>query len=247
MSMNSAMDKNPSKASAKTGSGQRILVVEDEKDIADLIQFHLEEEGYNSTISFNGIDAWNKVEKHIPDLIILDIMLPGMNGLDFCKNVKSKYNVPVIVVTARSGETDAVLALELGADDYVRKPFSPRELMARVRTQLRKHSDSSDLQDGNLSCGKIEMDTSGHTVKIDSKSIDLTLIEFRLLKLFLENPDIAFSRDKLLDRIWGRDIYISDRAVDVNIKRLREKLESEKERLETVRGIGYRFRGDLRN
>jgi len=225
-------------------AGLRILVVEDEEDICNLIRFNLEEEGFIVSVSLNGLDAWNKVERSLPDVIVLDLMLPGMNGLDFCKKVKNKYDVPIIMVTARSGETDAVLALELGADDYVRKPFSPRELVARVRAVLRRKGLVREKREGNLCIGNITIDTAAHRVTVESELVDLTLIEYKLLKLFMENPDIAFTRDRLLDRVWGRDVYVSDRAVDVNIKRLREKLLSEKERLETVRGIGYRFRGN---
>lgn len=228
-----------------TSEGLRALVVEDEEDISNLIRFTLEEEGFLVSSSFNGIDAWNKVERHLPDIIILDLMIPGLNGLDLCKKVKARYEVPIIMVTARSGETDAVLALELGADDYVRKPFSPRELVARIRAVLRRKGTLKESREGNLTIGSIIMDTAAHRVTVQDELVDLTLIEYKLLKLFMENPDIAFTRDRLLDRVWGRDVYVSDRAVDVNIKRLREKLTIEKNRLETVRGVGYRFRGNL--
>ncbi len=232
---------------AQTLNGYRILVVDDEADICDIIRYNLEEEGFLVTVSENGIDAWNRLERSLPDAIILDLMLPGINGLDFCKKVKAKYDVPVIMLTARSGETDAVLGLEIGADDYVRKPFSPRELIARLRAILRRHSkpgqEGSSLS-GNLQIGLITMDTAAHRVLVNNELADLTLIEYKLLKLFMENPEIAFTRDRLLDRVWGRDVYVSDRTVDVNIKRLREKLAGEKGRLETVRGVGYRFRGE---
>lgn len=237
--------QRPMKEERNPAAGLRALVIEDEVDIADLIKYNLEDEGFLVSVSGNGIDAWNKVERHLPDIIILDLMLPGVNGLDLCKKIKSKYDVPIIMVTARAGETDAVLALELGADDYVRKPFSPRELVARIRAVLRRRGiDNDSSREGNLNIGDVSMDTAAHRATLGKELIDLTLIEYRILKLFMENPDIAFSRDRLLDRVWGRDVYVSDRAVDVNIKRLREKLGSEKDRLETVRGIGYRFRGN---
>ncbi|MEQ8351133.1 MAG: response regulator [Leptospiraceae bacterium] len=225
--------------------GLRILVVDDEEDICDLIRFNLEEEGYVVSVSNNGMDALNKVDRNLPDAIILDLMIPGISGMELCKKIKSKYDVPILMVTARAGETDAVLGLEMGADDYIRKPFSPRELMARLKAVLRRlGAVVEDAQSGNMIIGQIQMNTAAHRVVIGDKPVDLTLIEYKLLKLFMENPDIAFSRDRLLDRVWGRDVYVSDRAVDVNIKRLREKLLDEKQRLETVRGVGYRFRGE---
>ena len=225
--------------------GLRILVVDDEEDICDLIRFNLEEEGYVVSVSNNGMDALNKVDRNLPDAIILDLMIPGISGMELCKKIKSKFDVPILMVTARAGETDAVLGLEMGADDYIRKPFSPRELTARLKAVLRRRGVApEDGQGGSMAIGEIQMNTAAHRVSIAGKPVDLTLIEYKLLKLFMENPDIAFSRDRLLDRVWGRDVYVSDRAVDVNIKRLREKLLDEKQRLETVRGVGYRFRGD---
>ncbi|MCB1165740.1 MAG: response regulator transcription factor [Leptospiraceae bacterium] len=225
--------------------GLRILVVDDEEDICDLIRFNLEEEGYVVSVSQNGMDALNKVERNLPDAIILDLMIPGISGMDLCKKIKSRYDIPILMVTARAGETDAVLGLEMGADDYIRKPFSPRELTARLKAVLRRRGGpGDDSQGGSMAIGGIQMNTAAHRVTIGAQPVDLTLIEYKLLKLFMENPDIAFSRDRLLDRVWGRDVYVSDRAVDVNIKRLREKLLDEKQRLETVRGVGYRFRGD---
>ena len=246
------LEKGASSVPASTGgkdshtlNGYRILVVDDEADICDIIRYNLEEEGFLVTVSENGIDAWNRLERSLPDAIILDLMLPGINGLDFCKKVKAKYDVPVIMLTARSGETDAVLGLEIGAYDYVRKPFSPRELIARLRAILRRHAKPTvESHGGNLLIGSITMDTAAHRVLVNSELADLTLIEYKLLRLFMENPEIAFTRDRLLDRVWGRDVYVSDRTVDVNIKRLREKLGPEKGRLETVRGVGYRFRGE---
>lgn len=235
---------NPEKTETAAPSGIRILVVDDEEDILNIIRFNLEEEGFIVSTSDNGLDAWNKVERSLPDAIVLDLMIPGMNGMDLCKKIKSKYNVPILMVTARAGETDAVLGLELGADDYIRKPFSPRELIARLRVVLRRHSTSTESLEGSLSIGDLHMNKAAHRVTLKGKPVDLTLIEYKLLKLFMENPDIAFTRDRLLDRVWGRDVYVSDRTVDVNIKRLREKLGEERERLETVRGIGYRFRAD---
>lgn len=220
-----------------------VLVVDDEEDICEMIRFNLEEDGFKVAVSHNGLDAWNRVERNLPDAIILDLMLPGINGVDFCRKVKERYDVPILIVTARSGETDAVLCLEMGADDYIRKPFSPRELIARVRAVLRRQLPTKEDRAGNLQVGTLLMDTAAHRVSVSGKSADLTLIEYKLLRLFMENPDIAFARDRLLDRVWGSDVFVSDRTIDVNIKRLREKLGAERERLETVRGVGYRFRG----
>ncbi|MBX7058843.1 MAG: response regulator [Leptospirales bacterium] len=240
--MSTAEPRSPARPDARTLNGYRILVVDDEIDICNIIRYNLEEEGFLVTVSENGIDAWNRLERSLPDAIILDLMLPGINGLDFCKKVKARYDVPIIMLTARSGETDAVLGLEIGADDYVRKPFSPRELIARLRAVLRRRQAVAESRSGALEIGTIQMDTAAHRVMVRGELADLTLIEYKLLKLFMENPEIAFTRDRLLDRVWGRDVYVSDRTVDVNIKRLREKLGDEKERLETVRGVGYRFR-----
>ncbi|MDF3818475.1 response regulator transcription factor [Leptospira sp. 96542] len=221
----------------------KILVVDDEEDIAGLIQFHLEEEGFQVEVCHNGMEVLPRLEKHLPDGIILDLMLPGIGGMDLCKRIKEKYpHIPILMVTAKTGETDVVLGLELGADDYIKKPFNIRELVARVRTVTRRNSEPNAENIGTISTGKIQINPTAHKVYVDGSEIDLTLIEFKLLQLFAGNPGVAFSRDKLLDRIWGKDVFVTDRTVDVNIKRLRDKLLSEKERLETIRGVGYRFR-----
>ncbi|MCB1158084.1 MAG: response regulator transcription factor [Leptospiraceae bacterium] len=218
-----------------------VLLVEDEEDIAELIRFHLEEEGFQVTVCHNGLEVLPRIQKNMPGLVILDLMLPGIGGVDLCKKIREKYTMPIVMVTARTGETDAVLGLELGADDYVRKPFSIRELMARIRSVIRRYNDKEEAVEGNISIGKIDLNAAAHRVFIDGQKVELTLIEYKILHLFMSNPGVAFTRDKLLDKIWGHDTYITDRAVDVHIKRLRDKLLCEKEKLETVRGIGYRF------
>ena len=225
-------------------NGYNILIVEDEEDISELIKFHLEEDGFTVSVANNGMEVMPKIQKNTPDLVILDLMLPGIGGMDLCKMIKKKYSMPIVMVTAKSGETDAVLGLELGADDYIRKPFNIREVIARIRSVLRRSFEKTE-QDGtqqkSLTIGKIHLDHSAHKVFIENQEIDLTVIEYNILYHFMSNPGIALSRDKLLDKIWGHDIYVTDRTVDVNIKRLRDKLLTEKERLHTVRGIGYRF------
>lgn len=227
----------------KNLNGYKVLVVDDEEDIADLIKFNLEEEGFQASTCHNGMEVLPRLEKNLPDLIILDIMLPGIGGIDLCRKIKEKYNVSIIMVTAKTGETDAVLGLELGADDYVRKPFSPRELMARVRSVIRRYKEknSESIIEPNITIGNIFLNAKAHKVYVDNNEIDLTLLEYNLLYLFLSNPGVALTREKLLDKVWGKDIYVTDRTVDVNIKRLRDKLLTEKNRLETIRGIGYRF------
>jgi two-component system OmpR family response regulator len=224
-------------------NGLKVLVVDDEEDILELIKFNLEEEGFQVSSCKNGLEVLPKIEKNLPDIIILDIMLPGIGGIELCKRIKDKYIIPIIMVTAKTGETDAVLGLEFGADDYVRKPFSPRELMARVRSVLRRYIPVSDdnKATGSITIGKIYLNNRAHKVFVDGMEADLTLLEYKILNLFMTNVGIALTREKLLDKIWGHDIFVTDRAVDVNIKRLRDKLGTEKARLETIRGIGYRF------
>lgn len=230
--------------SKSKASNFKILVVDDEEDIADLIKVNLEGEGYKVDTCHNGLEVLNKVERSQPNLIILDLMLPGVGGMDLCKKIKEIYShIPVIMVTAKTGETDVVLGLELGADDYIKKPFSIRELTARVRTALRRANLQEELDKMvSITHGKIHLNATAHKVYVDEKEIELTLIEYKILYLFMSNPGVAFSRDKLLDRIWGKDVFVTDRTVDVNIKRLRDKLLDEKEKLETIRGIGYRFK-----
>ncbi|WCL48960.1 response regulator [Leptospira sp. GIMC2001] len=221
----------------------KVLVVDDEEDIADLIKVNLETEGYSIDVCHNGLEVLSRVEKNQPDIIILDLMLPGIGGMDLCKKIKEKWNIPVIMVTAKTGETDVVLGLELGADDYIKKPFSTRELTARVRTVIRRAANKEDLEKmENIAIGKISLNATAHKVYVENQEIELTLIEYKLLYLFMSNPGVALSRDKLLDRVWGKDVFVTDRTVDVNIKRLRDKLLTEKDKLETIRGIGYRFR-----
>lgn len=228
-------------ASHQDHKGQRVLVVDDEEDICDIVRLQLEEHGFIVQVAHNGLEGWQKLERQLPDAVILDVMLPGLSGIDFCKKIKSKYDIPVLMISARSEETDAVVGLEVGADDYIRKPFSPRELLARVRAVMRRQAQKESAE--ILSTGRIQIDTTAHRATVDGAVIDLTPLEYDLLLLFLENPDVAFSRDRLLDRVWGRTVYVSDRTIDVNMKRLREKLGSEKFRIETVRGVGYRFNG----
>ncbi|NCN10574.1 MAG: response regulator transcription factor [Leptospira sp.] len=221
----------------------KVLVVDDEEDIADLIKVNLESEGYQIEVSHNGLDVLPRIEKNQPELIILDLMLPGIGGMDLCKKIKEKYKIPVIMVTAKTSETDVVLGLELGADDYIKKPFSTRELTARVRSVLRRSNSNEELENMvSITIGKIHLNATAHKVYIEENEIELTLIEYKILYLFMSNPGVAFSRDKLLDRVWGKDVFVTDRTVDVNIKRLRDKLLTEKDKLETIRGIGYRLR-----
>lgn len=228
-------------SSGVPANGLNVLVVDDEEDIVDLIKFNLEEEGFQVVTCKNGLEVLPRIEKNSPDLIILDVMLPGIGGIDLCKKIKDKYTTPIIMVTAKTGETDAVLGLEFGADDYVRKPFSPRELMARVRSVLRRYSPLEENKSSSITIGKVYLNSIAHKVYVDNQEIELTLLEYKILFLFMSNPGVALTRDKLLDKIWGHDIFVTDRAVDVNIKRLRDKLGEEKNRLETVRGVGYRF------
>ena len=225
---------------------KQILVVEDEEDILELVCFNLKKEGYQVRGVTSGEEALQEVERQIPSLIILDLMLPGADGFDVCKSLRSDSRtkaVPVIMLTARSEEADIVIGLELGADDYLTKPFSPRELIARVRAILRRlkvdDSDHETLQRVH----DIEINVQRHEVIISGKPVNLTSTEFRVLRLLAGRPGWVFTRDQIVGAVHDQEYAVTDRSVDVMIVGLRRKLGSSGQYIETVRGVGYRMKG----
>ncbi len=221
-----------------------ILVVEDDTDILEMILYNLKNEGYKTTPALSGEKALEQIKISFPDLIILDIMLPGIDGLDVCKKLKTKEetaNIPVIMLTAKSQEADKVLGLELGADDYMTKPFSPKELMARIKAVLRrgKKAPSSTQR---IVTGNLVIDNQQHKVLVSEKEIALTLTEFKLLSCLAQNPGILLTRDKILSLVFGYDSKSYSRTIDSHIKSLRKKLGPAQSKIETIRGLGYRFK-----
>lgn len=228
---------------------EKILVIDDEKAIADIIKFNLEKEGYIVATAYDGEEGVQAVEKFLPDLVILDIMMPKKDGFQVLKEIRMKYKFPVIMLTAKEEEVDKVLGLELGADDYITKPFSMRELTARVKANLRRvnYSNSSNSEDSNsiITSGDLIIDLNKFEVKKSGKVIDLTLREFELLKFLATRANQVFSREQLLEEVWGYEYYGDIRTVDVTIRRLREKIEDcdgEFKYIITKRGVGYYFR-----
>ena len=228
-----------------------ILVVEDEKDIRDLLRFHLEQEGYTVREADSGEAALAQVAAERPAMIVLDLMLPGTDGLEVCRRLRTAEAtraVPVIMLTARAAEVDRVLGLELGADDYMTKPFSPRELVARVKAVLRRtHGEEVPQPHEVFERGRLRMDFDTYEVFIDGASASLSLREFELLKFFVRNPYRVYDRLALLDLVWGQDVHVEPRTVDVHIRRLRKRIErddSAPELIVTVRGVGYKFNPD---
>ena len=223
---------------------KHVLVVEDEPDTAELIELHLKNDGYRVTVAGDGDQALKKVHKHMPDLVILDLMIPEINGVEVCKFIRkdtATQSIPIIMCTAKTGEIDKILGLELGADDYVTKPFSPRELLLRVKNLI-KRSDSSNVKaDERLVIGEIVIDKNTHKVKVDGQPIDLPATEYKLLILFTEKIGRVLSREVLLRDIWGYKNDIETRTVDMHVQRLRNKLLSSKNSIFTVRGFGYKF------
>jgi len=224
---------------------EKILVVEDEKDIVKMLEYNLKKESFRTAAAYDGEEGLEKALSEHPDLIILDLMLPGMDGLEVCKSLKSKNKtsgIPIIMLTAKAQEADKVVGLELGADDYVTKPFSPRELLARVKAVLRRGREKGEEKD-ILKIGYLEIDFSKISVTVKGKIVELTAKEFELLKTFIKAHDRVLSRDYLLDNIWGFDhaIEIQTRTVDVHVRTLRKKLKSEAKRIVTVKNYGYRF------
>lgn len=230
---------------------QKILVVDDEKNIVDIIKFNLKKEGYEVITASNGREAIEKNEAEKPDLIMLDIMMPEIDGYEACRKIREKYNTPIIMLTARAEELDKVLGLELGADDYVTKPFGIRELMARVKANLRKRVVPAEIKKAEenknvLTYGNLEIDNDMFEVRKGGEKIELTLREFELLKFLCSAKGQVFSREALMEKVWGYDYYGDVRTVDVTVRRLREKLEDDPSKpvyVLTKRGVGYYFGG----
>jgi len=223
---------------------KRILIVEDERAIRDMIGFALKKAGMKYDESADAEHALIAIASNPPDLVLLDWMLPGMSGVDLVRRLRNEEitaGLPIIMLTARVGENDRVFGLELGADDYVTKPFSPRELMARINAVLRRNRELADERP--IEFAGLSLDPVGHRVRTDGEVLNLAPTEFRLLQFFMSNPDRVYSREQLLDRVWGRGIFVEERTVDVHIRRLRKALAArDYDRfIQTVRGTGYRF------
>ena len=222
----------------------RILIVEDEPSLAEPLAFLLEREGYEPTIAADGLAAVAEFERNGSDLILLDLMLPGLSGTEVCKEIRSRSSVPIIMLTAKDSEIDIVVGLELGADDYVTKPYSSRELLARIRAILRRRVEDEVASDAVLEAGSVRMDVERHTVAVGGKETKMPLKEFELLEVLLRNAGRVLTRGQLIDRVWGADYYGDTKTLDVHIKRIRSRIEdnpSEPTMLLTVRGLGYRF------
>ncbi len=224
-------------------AAKSIVVVDDEPDILELVSLHLRKSGYKVDAFTDGKSFYNSLKTNNPSLIILDLMLPDMDGLEICKDIKKsdKYmNIPVIMLTARGEEAERVLGLELGADDYVTKPFSPRELVARVNAVLRRPNHVTNSRQIKIG-EKIKMDIDRYELQVENKKINLTSTEFRILHLLASKKGWVFSRNEILDSLWGQEKVVVDRSIDVHIKHLREKLGSESSLIVNVRGVGYKI------
>ncbi|GAB3257796.1 response regulator transcription factor [Alteromonas gracilis] len=221
----------------------KVLVVEDEESYSDALSYMLRKEGYEVAVAATGPDALAEFERHGADIVLLDLMLPGLPGTEVCRQIRATSSVPVIMVSAKDDEVDKVVGLELGADDYVTKPYSPRELVARIRAVLRRGSEP-DLSPATLEAGPVRMDVERHVVTVGGQDISLPLKEFDLLEMFLRNPGRVLTRGQLIDRVWGSDYVGDTKTLDVHVKRLRAKLEPDPgnpRHLVTVRGLGYKF------
>ncbi len=225
----------------------KILVVDDERSIGEILQYSLEKEGYEAELVFDGEEALHKINQEDFDLVLLDIMLPGKDGFQVCQEIRTYHSkIPVIMITAKEEEVDKVVGLELGADDYITKPFSVREVVARVKAVLRRSHESSQASGSRLRLGDIEVDFNTMEAFKGGKLIELTFREFALLTFLMQRQNHVFSREKLLNEVWGYDYTGEERTVDVMIRRLREKIEdnpADPEYICTKRGVGYYFRG----
>ena len=222
----------------------RILVVEDEVSFSDPLSYLLSKEGYDVEVAETGPDAITAFDSEGADLVLLDLMLPGLSGIDVCRAIRQKSNVPVIMLTAKDGEIDKVVGLEIGADDYVTKPYSSRELLARIKAVLRRNSEPEELLPSTIEGGPVRMDVDRHVVAVDGTQVSLPLKEFELLEMLLRNVGRVLTRVQLIDRVWGSDYVGDTKTLDVHIKRLRAKIEPDPAKpvhIVTVRGLGYKF------
>ncbi len=223
----------------------RVLVVEDEESYSDALSYVLRKEGFDVAVAVTGPAALEEFDRAGADIVLLDLMLPGLPGTEVCRQLRAVSAVPVIMVTAKDGEVDKVVGLELGADDYVTKPYSPRELVARIRAVLRRLSEPADsLAPSTLEAGPVRMDVDRHVVSVDGGHVRLPLKEFELLELFLRNSGRVLTRGQLIDRVWGADYVGDTKTLDVHVKRLRAKIEPDPatpKYLVTVRGLGYKY------
>jgi len=222
----------------------RVLVVEDEESLSDALSYMLRKEGFDVAVCPTGADALATFDRSGPDLVLLDLMLPGLSGTEVCRALRQRSNVPVIMLTAKDTEVDKVVGLELGADDYVTKPFSSRELVARIRAVLRRRGESKKMSAATLEAGPVWMDADRHVVSVRGKPIQLPLKEFELLEVLLRNAGRVLTRMQLIDRVWGVDYVGDTKTLDVHVKRLRAKIERDPanpRHIVTVRGLGYKF------
>ena len=223
----------------------RVLLVEDEPDLAEPLAYLLRREAYDVEIAEDGPDALAAFRENGADIILLDLMLPGMSGTEVCRQIRTTSSVPIIMLTAKDSEVDIVVGLELGADDYVTKPYSSRELLARMKSVLRRFANvDADLHDRVLATGRVSLDIDRHTVSVDGQVINMPLKEFELLEVLMRNAGRVLTRGQLIDRVWGSDYFGDTKTLDVHIKRIRSRIEenpSEPVALVTVRGLGYRF------
>lgn len=222
----------------------RVLVVEDETSYSEALSYVLRKEGFDVAIAETGPDALTEFERNGADIVLLDLMLPGLPGTEVCRQLRQTSSVPIIMVSAKDTEVDKVVGLELGADDYVTKPYSPRELVARIRAVLRRGATDEVDDDAVLEAGRVRMDVERHLVSVDGETVRLPLKEFELLEFFLRNPGRVLTRGQLIDRVWGADYVGDTKTLDVHVKRLRAKIEPDPANpatLTTVRGLGYKL------
>ena len=222
----------------------RVLVVEDEESFSDALSYMLRREGYETVVAADGVGALAEFDRAGADIVLLDLMLPGLSGTEVCRSLRARSSVPIIMLTAKDGEIDKVVGLELGADDYVTKPYSARELLARIRAVLRRGTDPEPAADTSLTAGPVRLDVERHVVAVDGHPVALPLKEFDLLELLLRNAGRVLTRVQLIDRVWGADYVGDTKTLDVHVKRLRAKIEPDPANpkyLLTVRGLGYKF------
>ena len=222
----------------------KIVVIEDEVDILEVINYNLSKEGFDVCSALDGEEGLALIKKEVPDLVLLDLMLPGLDGIEICRKLKTDYStrsIPIIMVTAKGEESDIVLGLGMGADDYMVKPFRPRELMARIRSVLRR-GDFIEEGEGVVSIDELIIDINRHEVKLEGKKIVLTAMEFKLLHFLASHPGQVFTRENLLNHVSSDDTFIIDRNIDVHIRSIRKKLNKHRELIETIHRVGYRFR-----